>query len=68
LVLQMNASVTRTTCVGDMTRFMRPVLNIARFLGLAPMVKVFTSGLLTAFFTGAGFDMDHHWQPSRAQS
>jgi hypothetical protein len=64
----MNPSVTSTTCVGDMTRLMRPVLNIARFLGLAPMVTVFTRDQLTAFFTGAGFGFDHQWQPCRVRS
>lgn len=53
--------VSSTACLGDKLWFFKYIEPIGRFLGLMPMVKVFTVKELDESLTGAGFDIDQHW-------
>jgi len=55
--------VTSTVCLGNNMKFLKLIGPIGRFLGLMPMVKVFTAQELTDCLTDAGFSIEHHWQP-----
>ncbi len=57
--------ITSTACLGDTMKFLKLVAPIGRFLGLLPMVKVFTTGELVTSLTGAGFGIDYQWQPGK---
>jgi ubiquinone/menaquinone biosynthesis C-methylase UbiE len=57
--------VTSTACLGDVNVFIRLFISIGRFLGLIPMIKVFTTTELKNSLTGAGFEIDYEWQPKK---
>ncbi|MEM8780892.1 MAG: SAM-dependent methyltransferase, partial [Cyanobacteria bacterium P01_G01_bin.49] len=40
--------------------------SIGVFLGLIPLVKVFTSQELENSLSDAGFTIDYHWQPNKS--
>lgn len=61
--------VTNTACLGDtMLRHIRLIGPIGEFLGLMPMVKVFTTRALVDALTAAGFRIDYQWQPARGKA
>jgi ubiquinone/menaquinone biosynthesis C-methylase UbiE len=57
--------VTSTACIGDMMKFFKFVAPIGKFLGLMPLVKVFTKRELEDSLTDAGFQIDYQWQPGK---
>ncbi|NET31505.1 MAG: class I SAM-dependent methyltransferase [Cyanothece sp. SIO1E1] len=57
--------VTSTMCLGDTMNFFRIIAPIGKFLGLIPLVKVFTTKELEASLTDAGFEIDYQWQPGQ---
>lgn len=57
--------VTSTVCLGDSLKFLKVIAPIARFLGLIPLVKVFSSRELEDSLTAAGFEIVHQWQPGK---
>ncbi|MDJ0717518.1 MAG: class I SAM-dependent methyltransferase [Prochloraceae cyanobacterium] len=57
--------VTSTMCLGDTMNFFKVIAPIGKFLGLMPLVKVFTTKELSNSLTDAGFAIDYHWQPSK---
>ena len=57
--------VTSTACIGDTMKFLKFVAPLGRFLGLIPLVKVFTTRELLASLTEAGFEIDYQWQPGK---
>lgn len=58
--------VTNTACLGDsMLKYIKLIAPIARFLGLMPLVKVFTTEELVTSLTDAGFVIDYQWQPAK---
>jgi len=57
--------VTSTVCIGDTMKFLKFVAPIGRFLGLMPLVKVFTARELKAGLTDAGFEIACEWQPGK---
>jgi ubiquinone/menaquinone biosynthesis C-methylase UbiE len=57
--------VTSTACLGDSMKYFKFIAPIGKLLGLMPLVKVFTTSELVASLTGAGFDIDHKWQPGK---
>jgi len=57
--------VTSTACLGDSLKFFRMIAPIGRFLGLIPLVKVFSSGELEDSLSAAGFEIGHQWQPGK---
>ncbi len=60
--------ITSTACIGDTMRFFKFIVPIGQFLGLMPLVKVFTSTELEASLRKAGFEIDYQWQPSKNQA
>jgi len=62
------AFITSTVCLGDSMKWFRFVGPIGRFLGLMPLVRIFTVQELIDSLGAAGFDIDHHWQPDGARA
>ena len=60
--------VTSTTCLGDSLNFFKLIAPVGKFLGLMPLVRVFTTGELVASLTDAGFEIDHQWQPGKGEA
>ncbi|MGI9382601.1 MAG: class I SAM-dependent methyltransferase [Methyloligellaceae bacterium] len=57
-----------TACLGDTMKFFKIIGPIGKFLGLIPLVKVFTKQDLHDSLTDAGFEIDHQWQPGKGKS
>ncbi len=60
--------VTSTACLGDTMKWFKVVGPIGHFLGLIPLVKVFTVQELADSLTDAGFAIDHQWQPGKGKA
>lgn len=60
--------VTSTACLGDTMKFIKFVAPIGKFLGLLPLVKVFTTKELEDSLAHAGFAIDYQWQPARGKA
>ena len=61
--------VTSTACLGDtMIKHIKLIAPVAKFLGLIPMVKVFTTRELQDNLTDAGFRIDYQWQPGKGKA
>jgi len=58
--------VSNTVCLGDNMRWFRFVAPIGRWLGVFPLLRIFTRNELEAGFGGAGFEIEHAWQPDKA--
>jgi len=58
--------VTNTACIGDtMMRYLKVIVPIGKFLGLMPLIKVFTTRELEASLTDGGFEIEYQWQPGK---
>jgi ubiquinone/menaquinone biosynthesis C-methylase UbiE len=60
--------VTSTTCIGENMKFFKVIAPIGKFIGLMPLVKVFTTAELERSLTDAGFEIDYQWQPSKGKA
>lgn len=61
--------IASTACLGDsMLKHIRIVAPLGRFLGLLPMLKVFTTQQFLDSLISAGFEIDHQWQPGKAKA
>ena len=60
--------VTSTACLGDTMKYIRLIAPIGKFLGLMPLVKVFTTRELEDSLTDAGFEIDYQWQPGKRKA
>ena len=60
--------VSSTACLGDTMKFFKYIGPIGAFLGVIPMVQVFTRRELEDSLTGAGFALDHQWQPGKGKA
>jgi len=60
--------VSSTACLGGRVPVLRAILPVGRFLGLLPLVKFFTVEELEGDLTGAGFRIDHQWQPDKSKA
>lgn len=60
--------VTSTACLGDTMKFIKLIVPIGQFLGLMPLVKVFTTKELEAGLADAGFEIDYQWQPAKGKA
>ena len=60
--------VTSTSCIGDTLRFFKLIAPIGRFLGVMPLLNIFTTDELVTSMTDAGFEIDHRWQPGRGKA
>ncbi|MGB3655262.1 MAG: class I SAM-dependent methyltransferase [Rivularia sp. (in: cyanobacteria)] len=58
--------VTSTVCLGDTMKWFKAMAPIGIFLGLMPLVKVFTTKELENSLIDAGFTIDYHWQPNKS--
>jgi len=58
--------VSSTVCIGDKMKWFKFVGPIGSFLGLMPLVKVFTAKEMEASIANAGFAIDHRWQPGNS--
>lgn len=54
--------ITSTVCLGDTMAWFKLVAPIGKFLGVFPLVKVFTIKVLEKSLTDAGFVIDYQWQ------
>lgn len=59
---------TSTACIGDTMNLFKVIAPIGKFLGLMPLVKVFTTEDLVTSLTDAGFEIDHQWQPKKGDA
>lgn len=57
-----------TACLGDSMAFIKWIAPVGEFLGLMPLVKVFTEKELQDSITAAGFEIDYQWQPARGKA
>ena len=60
--------VSSTACIGDTMKFFKFIVPIGKFLGLMPLVKVFTTAELEDSLTDAGFEIDYQWQPGKGKA
>jgi len=60
--------VSSTPCLGDTMKWFKLIGPIGSFLGLIPMVKVFTVAELVNSLTASGFEIDHQWQPGKGKA
>lgn len=61
--------VTSTVCLGDTMKFFKVIGPIGRFLGLMPLVRVFTAQELADTLTNAGlFQIDYQWRPGKGKA
>jgi ubiquinone/menaquinone biosynthesis C-methylase UbiE len=60
--------VTSTACLGDTMKYIKLIAPIGKFLGLIPLVKVFTTNELKDNLTDAGFQIDYQWQPGKGKA
>jgi ubiquinone/menaquinone biosynthesis C-methylase UbiE len=56
--------VTSTACLGDSMKWAKFVAPVTMLSGCLPQVKVFSSRQLINSLTGAGFEIEHKWQPA----
>ena len=52
-------------CVGDMSWYFRIIAPVGHFIGLIPLVKVFTHAQLMQSFIDTGFVIDYEWLPRK---
>ena len=57
--------VSNTVCLGDTMKWFRFIGPIGRWLGVFPLVRVFTRNELEQSLTNAGFLIEHAWQPDK---
>lgn len=60
--------VTSTACLGDTMKFFKLFAPIGKFLGLMPLVKVFTTKKLEDSLVNAGFKIEYQWQPDKGKA
>lgn len=57
--------VSSTMCMGGKFHPAMLILPLGRRLGLLPLVRFFSVKELLGGMTGAGFEIDHQWQPGK---
>ncbi len=60
--------VSSTACLGDTMKFFKLIAPLGQFLGVMPLVKVFTTRQLKDSLAAAGFEIDHQWQPGKGKA
>lgn len=60
--------VTSTVCIGDTMKFFKLIGPIGRFLGIMPLVTVFTAQELVESLVEAGFSIDYQWRPGKGKA
>ncbi len=54
--------ISSTACLGDKMRWFRYIAAMGYFLGLFPLLRVFTGNEYIDSVRAAGFDIDYQWQ------
>ncbi len=60
--------ISSTACLGDRINFFKYIVPIGKYLGLMPMVKIFTVKELVKSMTDVGFEIDYQWQPGSGEA
>ena len=60
--------VTSTACLGDTMTYIKLIAPLGKFLGLMPLLKVFSTKELEDNLTDAGFRIDYQWQPGKGKA
>ncbi|WP_299413360.1 class I SAM-dependent methyltransferase [Acaryochloris sp. IP29b_bin.148] len=60
--------VSSTACLGDTMAWFKWIAPMGKFLGIFPLVKIFTVEDLNHSLTDAGFEIDHQWQPGKGKA
>lgn len=60
--------VSSTACVGDSMKLLGLVAPLGKALGLLPHLDVMTTSQLVDTITGAGFAIEHQWEPGRGKA
>ncbi len=60
--------VSSTACIADIMPLFRLVAPLGSAVGVLPRVSIFTAAELRAAITGAGFSIEHDWQPAPRQA
>ncbi|GLQ56066.1 class I SAM-dependent methyltransferase [Devosia nitrariae] len=60
--------VTSTACLGDTMKVFKYIGPLGKALGLLPTLNVMTRSELERAMTGAGFSIEHNWQPGRGKA
>lgn len=57
--------VSNTVCLGDHMRWFRIIGPFGRWFGVFPLLRIFTRNELEQSLKGAGFRIEHQWQPDK---
>jgi ubiquinone/menaquinone biosynthesis C-methylase UbiE len=57
--------VSNTVCLGDSMKWFQFVAPVGRWLGVFPLLRIFTRSELEASITSARFEIEHEWQPDK---
>ena len=57
--------VSSTACLGDTMKFFKIIAPIGKFLGLMPLLRIFSARELEDSLTDAGFEIDYDWKPGK---
>lgn len=60
--------VSSTSCLGDTMSLFRIIGPIGHFIGILPLLKIFTVDDLQSSLTKAGFTIDQQWQPGAGKA
>ena len=60
--------VSSTVCLGDNMKWFRWVGPIGRFLGLMPLVRVFSTDELVASLEDGGFEIEYQWRQDQGRA
>lgn len=62
------AFISSTACLGDFLKLFKIIGPIGRWLGLLPLVKVFTEDELIKSIKNAGFSVEYQWRPGKSKA
>ena len=57
--------VSNTVCLGDSMKWFRFIGPVGRWLGVFPLVRIFTRNELEENLASVGFAIEHEWQPDK---
>lgn len=60
--------VTSTVCLGDTMKWFKFIGPVGKFLGLLPVLAIFTQKELVDSLVRAKFEIDHRWQPGKGKA
>lgn len=60
--------VTSTACMGDSQTWFKLVGPVGRWLGIFPLVRIFSVAELADSLVQGGFEIEHQWQPAKGKA